>query len=133
MNLAFAGLRHGHIFALYTMAKEHPEFTVAGAWEEDTASREAAEKQGLCCCYKTYEELLADPSVDAVAFGGCFTDRGPLAIEALRAGKHVIADKPLCTTLAELDEIERLAKEKAEQERLEQERLEQERKSKTQG
>lgn len=112
MNLAFAGLRHGHIFALYTMAKEHPEFTVAGAWEEDAASREAAEKQGLCCCYKTYEELLADPSVDAVAFGGCFTDRGPLAIEALRAGKHVIADKPLCTTLAELDEIERLAKEK---------------------
>lgn len=112
MNLAFAGLRHGHIFALYEMAKAHPEFTVAGAWEEDAASRAIAEGKGLSCRYETYEALLTDPAVDAVAFGGCFADRGPLAIEALKAGKHVIADKPLCTSLAELDEIERLAKEK---------------------
>ena len=112
MNLAFAGLRHGHIFALYEMAKAHPEFTVAGAWEADAESRAVAEAKGLSCCYGTYEALLADPAVDAVAFGGCFTDRGPLAIKALQAGKHVIADKPLCTNLAELDEIERLAKEK---------------------
>jgi predicted dehydrogenase len=35
-----------------------------------------------------------------------------LLIDALSAGKHVIADKPLCTRLSELDEIERLSKEK---------------------
>jgi predicted dehydrogenase len=33
-------------------------------------------------------------------------------LAALRAGRHVLSDKPLCTTLAEQDEIERLAAEK---------------------
>ena len=110
MNIAFASLRHGHIFALYEMALKHPEYTVTGAWEEDPAARTAAQEKGVNCCYATLEELLADPAVEAVALGGCFADRGSAAIAALKAGKHVIADKPLCTSLEELDEIERLAK-----------------------
>ena len=33
-------------------------------------------------------------------------------IDALKRGKHVICDKPICTSLEELDEIERLSEEK---------------------
>lgn len=110
MNIAFAGLRHGHIFVLHSMAQEHPDFTVTGAWEPDEAARAAAREKGVDCRYATLEALLADPAVEAVALGGCFADRGGVAIAALKAGKHVIADKPLCTSLEELDEIERLAK-----------------------
>ena len=110
MNIAFAGLRHGHIFVLHEMALRHPEYTVTGAWEADPAARAAAQEKGVDCCYATLEALLADPAVEAVALGGCFADRGGVAIAALRAGKHVIADKPLCTAPEELDEIERLAK-----------------------
>ncbi len=112
MNIAFAGLRHSHIFALYDMVRKHPEFTICGAWEENAEARAGAAEQGMDCCYATLEELLADPAVEAVALGGCFADRGGVAIASLKAGKHVVADKPLCTTLEELDEIERLAKEK---------------------
>ena len=42
MNLAFAGLRHGHIFGLYDAAMKHPDVTIAGAWEEDEAARAEA-------------------------------------------------------------------------------------------
>lgn len=109
MHTAFAGLRHRHIFELYRMVKDHPGYSFAGAFENDPGSADYAESVGMECQYPSYEALLADPAVEAVALGGCFGDRGQMAIDALRAGKHVIADKPLCTTLTQLDEIERLA------------------------
>lgn len=111
MKIAFAGLRHGHIFVLYQMAKENPLYEIVGAFEENTEAKAAAEAQGVVCNYVNYEALLADPQVEAVALGGCYADRGSMAIAALKAGKHVIADKPLCTSLEELSTIEKLAKE----------------------
>lgn len=112
MNIAFAGLRHSHIFVLYAMAKENPLYRITGSFEEDPESKAQAQAQGIECNYPTYDALLADPEVEVVALGGCYGDRGGMAIQALEAGKHVIADKPLCTDLAELDKIEQLAKEK---------------------
>lgn len=112
MKIAFAGLRHGHIFVLYDMAKENPLFQITGAFEEDKDARLAAVSRGVDCCYESYDALLEDPTVEVVALGGCYADRGGMAIRALQAGKHVIADKPLCTSLEELDAIESLARER---------------------
>lgn len=109
MRIAFAGLRHDHIFAVHDMAQRQGDYVVTGAFEADETARAKAESRGLSCHYPTYEALLADDTVEAVALGGCYGDRGQMAMDALRAGKHVLADKPLCTSLAELDEIERLA------------------------
>lgn len=113
MKIAIVGCRHGHIFALYSLIKESTRAEFAGAYEADAATREAAEKtHGMTFPYATLEEVLADDSVDAVAIGDYYAIRGSHAIAALRAGKHVIADKPLCTSEEELAEIERLATER---------------------
>ena len=113
MKIAIIGCRHGHIFSIYQLIKENPATEFAGAYEPDTATREAAERtHGMTFPYATREALLADPTVDAVAIGDYYGIRGEHAIAALKAGKHVIADKPLCTSLAELEEIERIAAEK---------------------
>ena len=113
MKIAIIGCRHGHIFSLYQLIKESDRAEFAGAFEADAAAREAAEKnQGMTFPYTSVEQVLTDKTVDAVALGDYYGARGAQAIAALRAGKHVIADKPLCTSLTELDEIERLAKEK---------------------
>ncbi len=113
MKIAIIGCRHGHIFSLYNLMKQNPRVEFVGAYEADAATREAAEKNiGLTFPYASREELLADESIDAVAIGDYYAARGGHAIAALRAGKHVIADKPLCTSLDELAEIERLSKEK---------------------
>ncbi|MEN6313766.1 MAG: Gfo/Idh/MocA family oxidoreductase [Clostridiaceae bacterium] len=110
MNIAFAGFRHGHIFELYKMAEKNPELNIAAAWEEDRETMNAAEKKhGVKFTHKTYEELLADKSIDIVAIGNYYGIRGNMAVKALSSGKHVIADKPLCTSLEELDEIACLA------------------------
>ena len=109
MNIAFAGLRHCHIFDLYKMVRADSNCRVVGAFEPNFEARQQAEVQGVVCNYPSYEALLDDPQVEVVALGGCYGDRGGMAIRALQAGKHVMADKPLCTDLAELDMIEKLA------------------------
>lgn len=57
--------------------------------------------------HDSFEALLAD--CEAVAVGDAYGRRGNLVLTALRSGRHVIADKPLCTSLDELAEIESLA------------------------
>lgn len=112
MKIAFAGFRHGHIFVLYEMAKNHPDFDIVGAFEQLDSARKTAEEKGVIFNYPTYKSLLEDNLVEVVAIGSAYGDRGQMAIEALKSGKHVICDKPLCTSLSELDEIEKLSKQK---------------------
>jgi len=112
MNLVFIGFKHGHTIALYNEAMAHPEINVLGAYEPTEAGRKLAESLNPNYCYDSLEAIWADPNVDAVCLGSFFAERGAHAIAALKAGKHVYADKPLCTSLEELDEIEKLAKEK---------------------
>lgn len=49
--------------------------------------------------------LLDDPAIDAVVIGvpNCF--HKPLALEAMRAGKDVLLEKPMALTAAECDEV----------------------------
>ena len=112
MNIAFAGFRHGHIYVLYRQAVENKDVNISYCFEENEEAKKAAEEFGVVFNAKSYDEILNDESVDAVAIGDYYSKRGKLAIEALKHGKHIICDKPICTDLAELDEIEQLAKEK---------------------
>ncbi len=112
MKIAFAGLRHNHIYTLYNEVKAHPDLTVVGAWEENAEAAEAAKATITEPFYDSYEALLADPQIDIVAIGDYYGIRGKRVIQALKAGKAVITDKPLCTSAEELDEIERLSREK---------------------
>ena len=113
MNIAFAGFRHSHIFGLYNKALADEEVNIIGCFEEDEATRKSVEeKKGITFTYNAYEEILKDESVKAVAIGDYYGKRGTMVIEALKHGKHVICDKPICTNLDELEEIDRLSSEK---------------------
>ncbi len=112
MKIAFAGLRHGHIFYLADMARKNQQVAIAGAWEEDPEAARTGREHFSEPFYESYAALLADPEVDIVAIGDYYGIRGQRIIQALKAGKHVITDKPVCTRLAELDEIEALVCEK---------------------
>jgi len=56
-----------------------------------------------------YREVLCDPAIDAVHIGTPNAQHFSMAKEALLAGKHVICEKPLTTTVAEADELVSLA------------------------
>lgn len=111
MRIAIAGIRHGHIFFLAKHAAANPDVEIVACCEEDAAARDAAPAT-LTVTHHSFETMLAEVSCDAIAIGDYYGKRGQLAIRALECGKHVIADKPLCTRMDELDRIEALAKEK---------------------
>ena len=96
-----------------SLRKNNPDVEIVAAYEADEKARNAAQKNlGVQFTHDSYEEMLKEKSIDVVVIGDYFGIRGSLAIAALKAGKHVYSDKPICTSISELDEIERLSKEK---------------------
>ena len=108
-KVAFVGFRHSHIDGLYTRMKDSEQYTIVAACEENAEAAAAAKERGIDITYTNFHEMMMECDFDILAIGDYFGIRGARAISALVAGKHVIADKPLCTSLAELREIRHLA------------------------
>jgi predicted dehydrogenase len=80
-----------------------------GVWSEVTAiaSRDrgkaeaVARKLGIAKSYGSYEELLADPEIDAIYNPLPNHLHVPWSIKAAEAGKHVLCEKPLSLTVSE--------------------------------
>ena len=112
-RFAFVGFRHYHIFDLLEAVKARKDTELAATCEEDEAARRRiADEKNLTVSHTDFEEMLTDVDCDVIAVGDYYGKRGQLMIRALEAGKHVIADKPICTSLRELDRIAALAGEK---------------------
>ena len=109
LRFAFMGFRHGHILDVHKYAGERAGCQVAAACEEDAETRATSK---IKVTHDSYAKMLDTVECDVVAVGEYFGGRGAVIIEALRRGKHVICDKPLCTSLNELERIEALAREK---------------------
>jgi predicted dehydrogenase/threonine dehydrogenase-like Zn-dependent dehydrogenase len=65
----------------------------------------AAKKFGFRSCATDDHTILKDPSVNAVAIATRHHLHAPQTVAAIRAGKHVFCEKPLCINEAELREI----------------------------
>ena len=80
-----------------------------GAWSEISAiasrdvakAKQAAEALGIPKAYGSYEDLLADPEIEAVYNPLPNHLHVPWSLEAMQAGKHVLCEKPISLTVAE--------------------------------
>jgi len=72
---------------------------------------EAASEFG-CQCYGSIDEMLKAPGFDAdvVVIATPSVCHGPDTIKALKAGRHVVVEKPMSTSLREADRMIRAAK-----------------------
>ncbi|TBL78184.1 Gfo/Idh/MocA family protein [Paenibacillus thalictri] len=78
--------------------------------DEDRAQRKA-KKYGIKKVYTNYHDLLADSKIDAVSICTWNNTHAEIAIAALKAGKHVLVEKPLCQTVEQALEVEQTVKE----------------------
>jgi xylose dehydrogenase (NAD/NADP) len=77
-------------------AKESPDVNVVAVASRDAARAEAyARERGIERSYGGYDELLADPDVEAVYISLPNSMHVAWSIRALEAGKHVLCEKPL--------------------------------------
>ena len=59
--------------------------------------------------FADYDEMLADPALDAVIVATADTFHVPASVRALEAGKHVLCEKPLGTSLEEIERLREAA------------------------
>ncbi len=76
---------------------------IAAIASRDAAkATEAAARLGIPRAYGTYEELLADPAIEAVYIPLPNHLHVPWSARALDAGKHVLCEKPVSLNVAEV-------------------------------
>ena len=89
----------------------NPHVEVYGFYDINQArTRELAEQYGGKA-FTSYEELLADPAIEAVSVCAANHVHAEITVAALKAGKHVLCEKPMAVTLEECEAMVAAARE----------------------
>jgi predicted dehydrogenase len=89
----------------------NPHVEVYGFYDINQArTQELAKKYGGKA-FASYEELLADPAIEAVSVCAANHAHAEISIAALKAGKHVLCEKPMAISLQECEAMVAAAKE----------------------
>ena len=106
--IGFGGMGKFHL----DLVRKHvsDKMTVKGAYD---IKPEAAEKirENDILVYPTADALLSDPEIDLVLVSTPNNFHKEYSIRALRAGKHVLCEKPVMMSSEELEEVLAVAKE----------------------
>ncbi|MCC6456546.1 MAG: Gfo/Idh/MocA family oxidoreductase [Caldilineaceae bacterium] len=104
IRVGIAGLgRSGWAIHAHLLAPLTEQYQVVAVTDEDAARRAEAIERFDCQAYLTFDELLADPSVELVVVSLPSFLHAPASLAALRANKHVVCEKPMAVTLDEAD------------------------------
>ena len=104
VRVGIVGLGFGAEFI--PIYQKHPNAEMYAICRRDRRELErAATASAIATRYTIFEEMLADPNVDAVHINSPIADHAPQSIAALKAGKHVACTVPTATTIDECRQI----------------------------
>ena len=89
----------------------NPHAEVYGFYDINLSRAEELAKKHGGKAYASYQELLEDPEIDAVSVCAANHVHAEISIAALKAGKHVLCEKPMAVTLAECEAMVAAARE----------------------
>lgn len=98
--IGYGGMAEYHNKSL----KEYERINIKGVFDVNPERCEFANTQGLKA-YASKEELFSDPDIDIILVATTNEVHKELLIEAMRAGKHVISEKPVTLSSLELEEV----------------------------
>ena len=84
---------------------------LVGLFDIDKKRSQEKSLQYNCKSYDSAESMLSDPAIDAVFVLTPLEEHCECAVSALRSGKHVLLEKPVGSTINEIEEIKAAAKE----------------------
>ncbi|HYN32248.1 MAG TPA: Gfo/Idh/MocA family oxidoreductase [Ilumatobacteraceae bacterium] len=103
VRMGVNGLDHNHVFEIVDrLAKAG---AAAACHVQDGGFLEAYEGWQTESRPVTFDEMLADDTIDLVVTAAIPNRRADIALAAIAAGKHVVTDKPGLTTMAQLDAL----------------------------
>ncbi|MGC6466259.1 MAG: Gfo/Idh/MocA family protein [Akkermansiaceae bacterium] len=103
-RIAIVGLGFGAEFIPIYQRHPNTELAAICARTKSTLD-EIGDKYGVEKRYQSYEELLADPEIDAVHINTPIPNHGEQSIAALEAGKHVACTVPMATSVEDCQRI----------------------------
>lgn len=82
---------------------------VAEEYHSEEHLRRYAKKHGIPRTYRSFEQLLANPDIDAVYIPLPISMHADWCIKAIEAGKHVLCEKPFAANATEVERVLRAA------------------------
>ena len=109
-GLIGAGSSAGNIATSLKTIDHAKLIAIAAKTKEEAAALEDKLDEGVIC--ENYENLLKIEEIDAVIISVPHSLHHPITMAALKAGKHVLCEKPLAVTMEQGNEMIAAAKEK---------------------
>lgn len=98
---------------LPAIVESHNAILVAIASRRPGAAKATLDKYAPChgdvSCYDDLESLINDPQVEAIYCPMANEEHATWAVKAINAGKHVLIEKPMALSVADIDAIEAAA------------------------
>ena len=106
INLGVLGIDHGHIFdMLDEMLKEGCSCNYFWTQGSPLTLDEFRKKYPQIKRVDNKSDILNDNTIDMILISSIPKDRANLSIDAMKAGKDVMVDKPGCTTIEQLNNL----------------------------
>ena len=103
--VGLGGIAKSHLTALKIAEDEGFARCVAAADLFEDVRESHRKEWDIPKVYENHHKLLADPNVDAVAIVLGHHLHADLTIAARRAGRHVLVEKPMATTIEDCDRM----------------------------
>jgi predicted dehydrogenase len=105
IKFAVCGISHPHIYGMVEAVKRGGGVLVK-VWALEPDLRASFQKRYPdVAVAATQEEIVADPSIQLVLSSQIASERAPLGVRCMKAGKDFLSDKPGITTLDQLREV----------------------------
>ena len=99
------GAWHAYVYSRLPQSK-----LVAVCDLDEKRAQDAAKKYGASAVYTDYRKLLENPDIKAVSIATPDFAHREIAVAAAEAGKHILVEKPLATTVEDAEAIVKAAK-----------------------
>lgn len=104
--IGYGGMGSWHVTLLMKMK----EINLCGIWDIDPIRREEASSKGIFV-YSSQQALLEDHNVEAVTIATPNDSHLPISLAVMKAGKHVICEKPVALNSDEVLQMIQCSKE----------------------
>ena len=105
LRIAAVGLEHDEIYRVLDRLRRHESAALVAIAERSGRLRMAAAGRYRTPVFPRLTRLLAAVACDAVLVATTNGDKAAIIVEAMQAGKHVIAHAPLAVSPAQLDSV----------------------------